>query len=187
MQLCISTFIFSQYYSQEISSFVDQPDVISHVAVVKAKPGVFIDEISHILVVCTPISVLLIGLSLSSVSGPNNRVHKEIRLYATDMSAPTEVEMTSIIGTQHGRIFMCGSQDGNLYELHYQESESWFGKRVQLINHSVGGVQSLFPRFASIRSEGLRFLLARSMSFTIHPQIESHWSFPMFHGTASTP
>jgi nuclear pore complex protein Nup155 len=71
------------------------------------------------------------------------------------MSVPTEIEMNSIAGTKDGRIFMCGSQDGNLYELHYQESESWFGKRVQLINHSVGGVQSLFPKFATTRAEGL--------------------------------
>jgi len=71
------------------------------------------------------------------------------------MSVPSEIEMTSIIGTQDGRIFMCGSQDGSLYELHYQETESWFGKRVQLVNHSVGGVQSLFPKFAGTRPEGL--------------------------------
>lgn len=129
---------------------MDQPDVISHVAVVKPKLGVFIDEISYILVICTPVSVLLIGLSVLS-SGPNRR---EIRLYATDMSAPTEIEMTAVVGTESGRIFMCGSQDGNLYELHYQEHESWFGKRVQLINHSVGGVQSLFPKLASTRLEG---------------------------------
>jgi nuclear pore complex protein Nup155 len=63
--------------------------------------------------------------------------------------------MTSVVGSKDGRIFMCGSQDGNLYELHYQENESWFGKRVQLINHSVGGVQSLLPRFASSSSEGM--------------------------------
>lgn len=62
--------------------------------------------------------------------------------------------MSSVIGTPDGRIFMCGSQDGNLYELHYQENESWFGKRVQLVNHSVGGVQSLLPRFAISGAEG---------------------------------
>ena len=41
---------------------------------------------------------------------------------------------------------MCGSQDGCLYELHYQEKEGWFGKRVQLINYSVGGVQTIFQK-----------------------------------------
>jgi hypothetical protein len=141
-------------YSQELSSFVDQPDIITHVATVKPKPGVFIDEISFLLVICTPVSVLLIGLSTAPVPGSSNRPHKDIRLYATDMSIATEIEMSSVIGTKDGRIFMCGSQDGNLYELHYQEKEGWFGKRVQLINHSVGSVQSLFPRFSAPSSEG---------------------------------
>lgn len=104
--------------------------------------------------ICTPVSVLLIALSSSSVNGPNNRARKDIKLYATDLTVATEVEMSSVIGTPDGRIFMCGSQDGNLYELHYQENESWFGKRVQLVNHSVGGVQSLLPRFAISGAEG---------------------------------
>jgi nuclear pore complex protein Nup155 len=134
---------------------VDQPDVITHVAVVKPKKGLFIDEISFLLVICTPVSVLLIALSSTPTLGSTNRAHKEIKLYATDLTVPSDIEMTSVIGTQDGRIFMCGLQDGNLYELHYQESESWFGKRVQLINHSVGGVQSLLPRFAATSLEGL--------------------------------
>ncbi|KAJ6604576.1 nucleoporin [Mycena vulgaris] len=124
-------FLWDYVEGQEISSFVDQPDVITNVAVVKPKQGLFIEEISSLLVICTPVSVLLIALSSSPVPGAKR---KEIKLYATDFT---------------GRIFMAGSQDGNLYELHYQENESWFGKRVQLINHSVGGVQSLLPRFAS--------------------------------------
>ncbi|KAK7059035.1 hypothetical protein VNI00_001659 [Paramarasmius palmivorus] len=140
-------FLWDYNEGQEISSFVDQPYVITHVAVVKPKKGLFIDEISHLLVICTPMSVLLIALSLSPASG--SRLGKEVNLYATDLTVSTEVEMTSVIGTPEGRIFMCGAQDGNLYELHYQENESWFGKRVQLVNHSVGGMSSLLPRFAS--------------------------------------
>lgn len=140
--------------SQELSSYVDQPDVITHVALVKPKSGVFIDEITSLLVICTPVTVLLIGVSTQSVPGPNNQTRKDIKLYATDMSIACDVEMASVIGTPDGRIFMCGQQDGNLYELHYQEKEGWFGKRVQLINHSVGGMQSLLPRLGSSSSEG---------------------------------
>ncbi|KAL4070880.1 nucleoporin, partial [Scleroderma citrinum] len=148
-------FLWDYIEGQDISSFVDQPDVITSVAVVKPKAGVFVDEITSVMVICTPVSFLLVGLSVSSAVGPNNQTHKEIKMYATDMSVSTDVEMTSVVGTQDGRIFMCGSQDGSLYELHYQQSESWFGKRVQLVNHSVGGVQSLLPRFTSPRHEGM--------------------------------
>ncbi|KII93895.1 hypothetical protein PLICRDRAFT_36114 [Plicaturopsis crispa FD-325 SS-3] len=148
-------FLWDYVEGQEISSFVDQPDVITEVAVVAPRAGVFIDEITYLLVICTPVSVLLLGLSSTpaSASTSGNITHKEIKLYATDMSVATDVEMRSVIGTRDGRIFMAGSQDGNLYELHYQETESWFGKRVRLINHSVGGVQSLFPRLTTSNVE----------------------------------
>ena len=142
-------------HREEISSFSDQPDVITYVATVQPKSGVFIDEISQLLVLCTPISVLLIGVSVSPVTGQDGRAHREVKMYATDMSVSTDVEMTSVVGTADGRIFMCGSQDGCLYELHYQEKEGWFGKRVQLINHSVGGVQTLFPKLLG-KSDGAR-------------------------------
>ncbi|KAJ7596975.1 nucleoporin [Mycena floridula] len=145
-------FLWDYMEGQEISSFTDQPAVITHVALVQPKKTLFIEEISHLLVICTPISVLLIAVSSSPLAGAS-RPRKDIKLFATDLTVVTEVEMTSVIGTQDGRIFMCGSQDGNLYELHYQETESWFGKRVQLVNHSIGSVQSLLPRFAMSSSE----------------------------------
>ncbi|KAJ7492694.1 nucleoporin [Mycena latifolia] len=139
-------FLWDYVEGQEISSFVDQPDVITNVAVVKPKQGLFIEEISSLL------GHLHTGVRSSHrpfiIAGPGAK-RKEIKLYATDFTVATDIEMTSVVGTAEGRIFMAGSQDGNLYELHYQENESWFGKRVQLINHSVGGVQSLLPRFTS--------------------------------------
>ncbi|KAF9568469.1 nucleoporin [Agrocybe pediades] len=142
-------FLWDYNDGQEIASFMDQPDVITHVALVKPKQGLFIDEITSLLVICTPVTVLLIGVAHENKVGMDGRTKKDIKLYATDLSIATEIEMASVVGTADGRIFMCGQQDGNLYEFHYQAKESWFGKRVQLVNHSVGGVQSLLPRFAA--------------------------------------
>lgn len=146
-------FLWDYTEGQELSSYTDQPDVIVHVALVKAKPGVFIDDINYVLVICTPVTVLLIGLSVTDVPGPSNRTRKQIDLYDTGMSIACGVEMTDIIGMNDGRIFMVGSQDGHLYELHYQEKEGWFGKRVQLIDHSISGVKNLFPLFSTPSSE----------------------------------
>jgi hypothetical protein len=114
---------------------------------------------------------------VSSVVGADNRPHKDIKMYATDMSISTDVEMTSVVGTPEGRIFMCGSQDGCLYELHYQEKEGWFGKRVQLINHSVGGVQTLFPKIMN-KSDGTSFILiSRKKVLNMCTQtVSSRWS-----------
>ena len=90
--------------------------------------------------------------------GPEYRQHKDIKLYATDMTVSTEnVEMCSVVGTAEGRIFMCGGSDGCLYELHYQEKEVWFGKRVHLINHSAGAMPSFIPLFRTPQNEGLSF------------------------------
>jgi nuclear pore complex protein Nup155 len=120
------------------------------VSLVRPKKGLFVEDITHLLVICTPVTVLLLGVSFSGTS----RQYEQIKLYATDLTLATEVEMKSVIGTEEGRIFMCGSQDGALYEFHYQENDSWFGKRTQLINHSVGGIQSLLPRFAAANNDG---------------------------------
>jgi nuclear pore complex protein Nup155 len=137
-----------------LNTFAEQSDTITHVALVKPKSGVFIDEIQHLLVICTPVSVLLLGVQEVPGIGSNGRQRKELKVYATGMSVPTDVQMASVVGTIDGRIFMCGTQDGNLYELHYQEREGWFGKRIQLINHSVGGVSSLLPMFSSSSASG---------------------------------
>lgn len=157
-------------FSQEIASFMDQPDVIREVALVKPKPGVFIDDITFLLVICTPVSVLLIGVALANQPTPDGRPHKELKLYATDLVVPTDVEMTAVAGTADGRIFMSG-HDGRLYEFHYQATETWFAKRVHLINHSQSGVQSLLPRFAAATvSEGMSFCPLLSPSFISRPQ-----------------
>lgn len=127
---------------------MDQPDVINHVGLVKVKAGVFIDEIQYLLVICTATQLLLIGVSSTASPGPSKSPRAEIKLYATDMNLATEnVQMTSVVGTKSGRVFMCGDQDGCLYELVYQASEGWFTKRVQLVNHSVGGYSGFLPFF----------------------------------------
>ncbi|KAF8832270.1 hypothetical protein HHX47_DHR1001833 [Lentinula edodes] len=84
-------FLWDYNDSQEISSFVDQPYVITHVGLVKPKKGLFIEEISHLLVI---------------LPGTSTQFRKEVKLYATDLTISTEVEMTSVAGTVDGRIFM---------------------------------------------------------------------------------
>ena len=149
---------------QALSSFTEQPDVIKEVALVKPKPGVFVDEITSLLVICTTSTVLLLGVSSPVVIGPDTRPHREVSLYATDISVTTgEVEMTSVIGMADGRIFMSGS-DGHLYELHYQEKEQWFKKKIQLINHTAGGLTSFLPLLQTPASGGMSEFSALSSS-----------------------
>lgn len=99
-------------------------------------------------------SVLLLGIQVVESVASSGVPRKELKLYETNMRIATEVEMTAVAGTADGRIFMTGSQDGHLYELHYQEKESWFGKKIQLVNHSIGGISSLLPSFSKPATRG---------------------------------
>ncbi|KAF8507029.1 nucleoporin [Russula emetica] len=178
-------FLWDYVEGQDLSSFVDQPDVITHVVIVNPKPGVFVDEINYLLVLCTPLTVILLGVSATDVPGPNRTTRKEIKLFDLDMSVPCDVEMISVAGTADGRIFMAGSQDGHLYELHYQEKEGWFGRRVQLINHSVGSVQSFFPRLTSSRAEDRIVSVVSDPSRNIFYTLTANSAISMYYPTAN--
>jgi len=59
--------------------------------------------------------------------------------------------MASIAGTPLGRIFMAG-RDGNLYELDYQTSDSWWTslttRKVRKLNRSASPFSSLLPKWS---------------------------------------
>lgn len=120
--------------------------MILHVGLVKAKPDVFIDEIQFLLVLSTSSSLILLGVAAVNIQpSPNTPPRLETRLYDTGFSLPSR-EMQSIIGTKDGRIFMCGSEDGYLYELVYKSTEGWFSNKINLICHSTtGGLSGILP------------------------------------------
>ena len=92
---------------------LDQPIVA--VALAKPRPGVFVDQVKHILVISTPVEVTLLGVSL-------NKEKTDLTIYPTNLSiASDNVNMTDIVSSDSGRIFMCG-KDGNIYEFLYQVS-----------------------------------------------------------------
>lgn len=142
----------SQHRSS-FSTFEELPDVIVGVGLVKPRPGVFVDSISHLLVLTTPNAITLVGLGYSGSP-------KEITFYLTGLSVPTDgISLTIIKGTSNGRIFLASSPealttpggiggDGCLYELVYQSAEGWFVKRCTLHNLSSGSIaKSVMPSF----------------------------------------
>ncbi|KAF8587314.1 nucleoporin [Ramaria rubella] len=132
----------------DIRTFEDQPDVILHVGLVQAKPDVFVDEIRYLLVLSTAKSLILIGVAAVPITSPSPAPHPprlEVKLYDTGFTLAAK-EMQSIVGTKEGRIFMCGAEDGYLYELSYRASEGWFSNKLNLICHSTsGGISGLLP------------------------------------------
>lgn len=142
--------------SSSFSTFDELNSIIIGVGLVRPKPGVFVDSISHLLVLSTLSSIHLVGLGYSA---PSPGAKREITFYMTGLSAPSDgLPFTQIRGTADGRIFLAtsaeavvpGGSEGNgcLYELAYQAQEGWFVKRVSLNNLTSGGVaQSLVPSF----------------------------------------
>lgn len=113
---------------------------------VKPKPGVFIDSIHWVVVLATKSSVALVGLA---------RDGDDIRLFATEMTLMLDSnEMDNIVGTDDGRIFMTGTEDGNMYELNYQVQEGWFSKKIWLENKTSGSYLNLMPSLFNSKHQG---------------------------------
>lgn len=149
-----STFLLAHFLNSEFDTFAEQPDTITSVTLVIPKQGVFVDDIKHVMVICTTSTIILIGVGLSLEPALGNSVRKVLKLYATDMILSTKnIAMSCITGTDLGRIFMTGS-DGNLYELEYAAAESWFAAKTFLKNHTISFVSSLLPSFMSSSAEG---------------------------------
>ncbi|CCA71270.1 related to NUP170-nuclear pore protein [Serendipita indica DSM 11827] len=137
----------------EFLRYEEQPNNITSVALVRPKAGIFIDAIEWLLVIATKANLLLLGLSKDAATG-------EIKLYQTDMSVPTDGDMDNIVGTQDGRVFMTGVEDGNLYELLYQVEEGWFTKKIRLNNLTIGALQNILPSLFSYKQSDKIVLLA---------------------------
>ncbi len=102
-----------------INTFEDPDQVIVNVSLVKPIPGVFLEQIEYLLVVSTPLEITLLGIAFSEPKR-GNLPRSALTIYKTDMSCYADgVNMSSIVGTKKGRIFMRGN-DGQLFELVYQ-------------------------------------------------------------------
>lgn len=96
-------------------TYEEEEDIVG-IGFVTPKPGIFRDDIKHLMVVSTISEVKIMALEYTST--------KQLRVHKTDMTTNTAgVNMISIVGTQQGRIFMLGD-DGYVWELDYRVSQS---------------------------------------------------------------
>lgn len=127
----------------ELIGFEDSAHTITTVALVPPKPGVFVNTITHILVVATSADIILLGVSAAST--PTGA--KTISLYQTKMSVHCgSTDVSFIVGSATGRIFFGGDTDTDIHELYYQQEEKWFSSRCGKINHSHPGWSSVVPK-----------------------------------------
>lgn len=106
------------YINDSVNVFDDLNQIVVSVGIVVPVEGVFLEQIEYLLVVSTPLEILLLGIAFSEKDEGNGR--GKMNVYRTDMVVSSDnVNMTLIVGTDQGRVFMRGS-DFHLYELMYQ-------------------------------------------------------------------
>lgn len=114
--------------------------------------GIFQDAVKKLIVIVTAGDINLWGFTggMPDVVTPGAPVGPSIpmRVYNLDISVPTPTDqMHSLVGTDDGRIFVAGTQDGCIYELTYYAKEGWFGRRASLENRTAVGYNALVPSF----------------------------------------
>lgn len=125
-------------------------EVIVAVALAAPRPDVFRDEITHVLVLTTPMNIILIGLEfdphthdsvlLSNYRGRNLNFDAEsMRIIPSD-----NVILNTIASSDDGRIFL-GGQDGCIYELIYEKNGGWFRSKCRKINHTKSVLSYFVP------------------------------------------
>lgn len=117
----------------ELIGFEDQPNIITAVKLVKPRAKVFVDAITHLLVVATTTDMVLIGVAHKKTPEGIN----EVALYQTNMRASIRgLGVRCIEGSaKTGRIFFGGEVTDDVYELTYQQEERWFGSKCGTVNH----------------------------------------------------
>ena len=138
----------------ELIGYEELSHAINGVTLVKPRAGVFVNEITHLLVVTTLADLHLIGVAASK----NAAGITSLSLYQTGMSVSMKgVAVGCVAGSDaQGRLFVGSSTNTDIYEITYQKEEQWFSskcaKKLQTATQSFD-VGRLFSSFSSQKNE----------------------------------
>lgn len=103
---------------------------------------VFVEAVSHVLVIVTLSKITILGLSILKDKAGRDA---ELKLYDADLSTPSEnVSYTGVVGTNDGRIFL-GAKDGHIYEIDYSTQERWFTAACYKVCRTSSRLNLLLP------------------------------------------
>lgn len=145
-------FLWNYEARDDFITYDDLEDVIISVALVAPKPGIFIDSVKYLVAIATTVEIVLLALIIND--------DNSIMIGPTHYNVATDnVKMLKIIGTQNGRIFLCGA-DGCVYEVEYNLQDGWFGfqKKMRKLNKTAGAtsyISQLLPFFGSTPNDPL--------------------------------
>jgi nuclear pore complex protein Nup155 len=122
----------------DLIGFEENRHPIETIKLVTPKPGVFVKDITHLIVVSTTAEMLLLGVAPTRTETGAST----LALYNTKMSIPTRgLGVRFIEGSKKsGRIFFAGSFTEDIYEFTYQQEERWFTSKTQCVCHTASGV-----------------------------------------------
>ncbi|BFZ16747.1 hypothetical protein BsWGS_19786 [Bradybaena similaris] len=145
-------FVWKYEDGSDLAYFDGLGETILSAALLKPKAGIFQPHIQFLMCLATPVDIVLLGVSFhKSADGMSgDYLTGEMHLLPEPLfSIPTDgVYITSIVGTNNGRVFMAG-KDGCLYELIYQAEDGWFSRKCRKVNHSTSSLSFLIPSFFS--------------------------------------
>ena len=127
----------------ELIGYEENPHPITAVKLVKPKPGVFVKEITHLIVVATNDTMLLLGVSTQTTATGA----KTVALYNTRMSIHTKgLNVRQIeASNKTGRIFFLDSGSEDIYEFQYQQEEGWFRGKCARVCHTKSNYDFVPP------------------------------------------
>ncbi|KAF1819507.1 nucleoporin-domain-containing protein [Dissoconium aciculare CBS 342.82] len=118
----------------EIIGYEEATQPITAVELVPPKPGVFIADIKHMIIICTASDMLLLGVATQTTSTGAQTV----ALYNTKMSIPIRgIDVRVITASKKtGRIFFTGAVTDDIFEFQYQQEEGWFRGKCNRLCHT---------------------------------------------------
>ena len=126
--------------------FEGQPHSILAVKLAVPRPGVFLPNIVHLIVIATTADVFLLGLGTDPAGASPG-----LSLFQTGMSVAVKGLDISVMASsaKTGRIFFGGRTDNDIYELTYQQEDRWFASKCSKTCHTSGAAKSLTWTFSS--------------------------------------
>ncbi|GIZ43201.1 hypothetical protein CKM354_000643600 [Cercospora kikuchii] len=150
--VAFDTFLYLWDYDSpnpEILGFEENDRNITAVKMVPPKPGVFIEDIKQMIVVCTDADMLLLGVAKSET--PTGAT--DVALYNTRMSIPIRgLSVNLVRATRNGRIFFSGKNSDDLYEFYYQQEEGWFRGKTHRLCHSKSNIGFVPAKITAVGS-----------------------------------
>ena len=168
---------------------------ISAVGMVTPRRGVFWEAVQHLLIICTPLEISLLGVVLQG-GGEGGGGRREGRSGSAGVArgAGDELEELSLqplpmycvpsngimmlctASTRGGRVFL-GGDDGHLYEVEYSGGEGWGQKRCRKVCHTssvwtglvglVKGALAPVEQIAVDEERGVLYLRHRNSQLTV--------------------